>query len=83
MNCVYFATLGRRAWLAKIVLDYLETIPQADMKRIAVFGYSRDGKMATIAAAMDERISALIAGRTGVGGLLPCMLLQMEFRVNW
>jgi pimeloyl-ACP methyl ester carboxylesterase len=69
-----FATLGRRAWLAKVVLDYLETIPQADMKRIAIFGYSRDGKMATIAAAMDERISALIAGSTGVGGLLPWRL---------
>ena len=69
-----FATLGRRAWLAKVVLDYLETITQVDMKHIAIFGYSRDGKMATIAAAMDERITALVAGSTGVGGLLPWRL---------
>ncbi len=36
-----------------------------------MFGYSRDGKMAAIAAALDERISAVIAGSTGVGGVLP------------
>ena len=44
------------------------------MERIAIYGYSRDGKMATIAAAYDSRISALIAGSTGVGGLLPWRL---------
>jgi hypothetical protein len=69
-----FATLPRRAWLARIVLDYLETVPQVDMKRVAIFGYSRDGKMATIAAAFDERIAALIAGSTGVGGVVPWRL---------
>lgn len=69
-----FATLPRRAWLAQVVLDYLETVPQVDMRRVAIFGYSRDGKMAAIAAALDTRISALIAGSTGVGGLLPWRL---------
>jgi hypothetical protein len=66
-----FALLPRRAWAASLVLDYLETLPQVDVKHIAMNGYSRDGKMATIAAAMDERIAALIAGSTGVGGVLP------------
>ena len=66
-----FAALPRRAWLASIVLDYLETLPELDASRVALFGYSRDGKMATIAAAFDERFAALIAGSTGVGGLLP------------
>jgi dienelactone hydrolase len=69
-----FATLPRRAWAAGLVLDYLETLPQADMKHVGMFGYSRDGKMAAIAAAMDERIAALIAGSTGAGGLLPWRL---------
>jgi hypothetical protein len=69
-----FAALPRRAWLAGIVIDYLETLPEIDSTRIALFGYSRDGKMATIAAALDERIAALIAGSTGVGGLLPWRL---------
>ena len=39
-----------------------------------MFGYSRDGKMATIASAIDERIAAVIAGSTGVGGVLPWRL---------
>ena len=66
-----FATLPRRAWLAQIVIDYLATLPQVDMSRIAINGYSRDGKMAMIAAAFDERIAAVIAGSTGVGGAVP------------
>ena len=66
-----FATLPRRAWLAQIVVDYLETVEQVDMRYIGIFGYSRDGKMATYAAALDKRITALIAGSTGVGGVVP------------
>jgi pimeloyl-ACP methyl ester carboxylesterase len=66
-----FALLPRRAWAASLVLDYLESLPQVDRKHIAIFGYSRNGKMAAIAAAQDERITALIAGSTGVGGVLP------------
>ncbi len=69
-----FAVLPRRAWAAGLVLDYLETVPQVDMKHVGMFGYSRDGKMAAIATALDERISAVIAGSTGVGGLLPWRL---------
>jgi dienelactone hydrolase len=65
-----FATLPRRAWAAQLVVDYLETLPQVDRGRIAITGYSRDGKMATMAAALDERIAAIIAGSTGVGGVL-------------
>ena len=48
-----FAALPRRAWLAQVVVDYLATLPQVDMQRIAINGYSRDGKMAMIAAALD------------------------------
>src|SRR5580704_2827047 len=69
-----FALLPRRAWAAGLVLDYLETVPQVDMKHVGMFGYSRDGKMAAIAGAQDERIAAVIAGSTGVGGLLPWRL---------
>jgi dienelactone hydrolase len=66
-----FALLPRRAWAAGLVVDYLATLPQVDMKHIGIFGYSRDGKMVTFAAAMDTRITAVIAGSTGVGGILP------------
>jgi pimeloyl-ACP methyl ester carboxylesterase len=69
-----FGTLPRRAWAASTVLDYLQTLPEADIQRVAIFGYSRDGKQAVIAAALDTRIKAVLAGSTGVGGLLPYRL---------
>lgn len=69
-----FATMGQRAWTAQLVVDYLLTLPEIDSKRIAITGYSRGGKMATFAAAFDERIAAVIAGSTGVGGVLPWRL---------
>jgi pimeloyl-ACP methyl ester carboxylesterase len=69
-----FATLPRRAWMASIVVDYLATLPQVNMKQIAINGYSRDGKMAVMAAAFDQRIAAVAAGSTGVGGLVPWRL---------
>jgi len=65
-----FASMGQVAWSVQVVVDYLCTLPQVDKQRIAITGYSRGGKMATIAAAMDERIAAVIAGSTGVGGIL-------------
>ena len=67
-------TLPRRAWEASIVLDYLLTLPEIDKNRVGIFGYSRDGKQISIAAAIDPRFDAVIAGSTGVGGLLPFRL---------
>lgn len=65
-----FATLPRRAWLVQVVIDYLDSLPQVDPDRIAIFGYSRDGKTVTTAAALDPRVAAVVAGSTGVGGIL-------------
>ena len=69
-----FATMGQRAWTVQLVVDYLLTVPEVDTARLAITGYSRLGKMATIAAAFDDRIAAVIAGSTGVGGVLPWRL---------
>jgi cephalosporin-C deacetylase-like acetyl esterase len=69
-----FAALARRAWAAQLVVEYLLTLPQVDQKHVGIFGYSRDGKMVTIAAAIEPRISAVIAGSTGVGGVVPWRL---------
>ncbi|HEX3729443.1 MAG TPA: alpha/beta fold hydrolase [Opitutaceae bacterium] len=66
-----FAALPRRAWAVQLVIDYLDTLPQVARDKIAIFGYSRDGKMVATAAALDTRIAAVIAGSTGVGGILP------------
>lgn len=69
-----WALIPRRAWVASLVIDYLETLPQVDAKHIGIFGYSRDGKAVAIAAALDDRIAAVIPGSTGVGGVLPWRL---------
>jgi dienelactone hydrolase len=69
-----YATIGQRAWTAQVVVDYLLTQPEVDASRIAIYGYSRGGKMAVTAAAFDERIAAVVAGSTGVGGVLPWRL---------
>ncbi|HVW20592.1 MAG TPA: alpha/beta fold hydrolase [Opitutaceae bacterium] len=66
-----FAALPRRAWAVQLVIDYLDTLPEVDPAKIAIFGYSRDGKMVATAAALDTRIAAVVAGSTGVGGILP------------
>jgi cephalosporin-C deacetylase-like acetyl esterase len=66
-----FGSMGQTAFTVSRVVDYLVTLPEVDKARIAVTGYSRGGKMATIAAAWDERIAAVIAGSTGVGGVVP------------
>jgi len=54
-----------------MIVDYLYTLPEVDQRYIAITGYSRVGKMAAIAAMLDERITACIAASTGVGGVLP------------
>ena len=50
-------------------VDHLCTLPEVDKQRIAIAGHSRNGKQALLAAAFDERISAVIAssGNTGEG----------------
>jgi len=69
-----FADLPRRAWSAQLLVDYLVTLPQVDKEHIALNGYSRDGKMALVAAILDSRIAAVIPGSTGVGGVMPWRL---------
>jgi dienelactone hydrolase len=69
-----FATIAQVAWSAQVVVDYLNTLRQVDKKRIAITGYSRAGKMALTAAAIDDRIAAVLAGSTGVGGVTPWRL---------
>lgn len=66
-----FASMGQVAFTARMVVDYLYTLPEVSKPHIAITGYSRGGKMAVIAAMLEERITAVIAGSTGVGGVLP------------
>ncbi len=68
--------LARRAFAASRCIDYLSTLPFVDKDRIAMTGHSRNGKMSLMAAAMDERIAAVISSSSGAGGSMPARLFS-------
>ncbi len=65
-----WSKLVRRGWAAGRVIDYLEGVPQADTRRVALKGHSRNGKTSLMASALDERIAVVISSSSGVGGCM-------------
>jgi len=56
------------AWGASRGLDYLETDPAVDAKRVGIEGVSRFGKAALVAMAFDTRFAVVLVGSSGEGG---------------
>lgn len=66
-----WSRLMRRGWAAGRCLDYLATLPQADITKCALAGHSRNGKTSLMGAAVDDRIAVVISSSSGVGGCVP------------
>jgi hypothetical protein len=63
-----WGSLRAWAWGASRGLDYLETDPAVDAKRVGIEGVSRYGKAALVAMAFEPRFAAVLVGSSGEGG---------------
>jgi len=66
-----FSCLARWAWAGLRAVDYLYTLPEVDKTKIGMTGHSQQGKQALLAAAFDERISAVVPSSGNTGENLP------------
>lgn len=56
------------SWGAARVLDYLETEPMVDAKKVGIEGVSRYGKAALVTMAFEPRFAVGLIGSSGKGG---------------
>ncbi len=63
-----WGSLRAWAWGAARGLDYLETDPSVDAKKVGIEGVSRYGKAALVTMAFEPRFAMCLVGSSGEGG---------------
>jgi hypothetical protein len=63
-----WGSLRAWAWGAAHGLDYLETDPTVDAKKVGIEGVSRYGKAALVTMAFEPRFAMVLVGSSGEGG---------------
>jgi hypothetical protein len=63
-----WGSLRAWAWGAARALDYLESDPTVDSKRVGIEGVSRFGKAALVTLAFEPRFAVALIGSSGAGG---------------
>jgi hypothetical protein len=63
-----WGSLRAWSWGAARGLDYLETEPLVDAKRVGIEGVSRYGKAALVTMAFEPRFAMVLVGSSGEGG---------------
>ena len=58
-------------WGASRVIDYLETLPQVDAKKIGIEGVSRYGKATMVTMALEPRFAVAMVSSSGLAGAKP------------
>lgn len=66
------------AWGLGRGVDYVATVPGVDPKRLIAVGHSRLGKAAIVAAAFEDRITAVVANQAGCGGTAPSRRTNLQ-----
>jgi hypothetical protein len=66
-----WGSLRAWSWGAARALDYLETDPAVDAKRVGIEGVSRYGKAALVTMAFEPRFAMVLVGSSGEGGAKP------------